>query len=206
MRPLYQEKILPNVCYLGGPNELKYWMQLKLYFENSNVQFPILKLRTSGFIIDKKTSKKLSKSNIDIKYFFGKLDDLVIHKINSISKLNLSFSSLKNKLTNQFNELRGISINVDESFVGALNAQEKKQLKGLDDLEKKLIKAEKRNYETEINNVKSIFESLHPNNIDQERYLNFANFYSYKGQEFIDYVVDKVHISDDKILVINLED
>ena len=51
MRPLYQEKILPNVCYLGGPNELKYWMQLKLYFENSNVQFPILKLRTSGFII-----------------------------------------------------------------------------------------------------------------------------------------------------------
>lgn len=206
MRPLYQEKILPNVCYLGGPNELKYWMQLKLYFENSNVQFPILKLRTSGFIIDKKTSKKLSKSNIDIKYFFGKLDDLVIRQINSISKLNLSFSSLKNKLTNQFNELREISINVDKSFVGALNAQEKKQLKGLDDLEKKLIKAEKRNYETEINNVKSIFESLHPNNIDQERYLNFGNFYSYKGQEFIDYLVDKVHISDDKILVINLED
>ena len=39
-----------------------------------------------------------------------------------------------------------------------------------------------------------------------ERYLNFGNFYSYKGQEFIDYIVDKVLISDDKILVINLED
>ena len=206
MRPLYQEKILPNVCYLGGPNELKYWMQLKLYFENSNVQFPILKLRTSAFIIDEKTSKKLSKSNIDIKYFFGKLDDLINHKINSTSKLNLSFNSLKNKLTNQFNELREISINIDKSFVGALNAKERKQLKGLDELEKKLIKAEKRNYETQINNVKSIFESLHPNNIDQERYLNFGNFYSYKGQEFIDYIVDKVLISDDKILVINLED
>ena len=109
-------------------------------------------------------------------------------------------------MINQFIELREISINIDKSFVGALNAQEKKQLKGLDDLEKKLIKAEKRNYETQINNVKSIFESLHPNNIDQERYLNFGDFYSYKGQEFIDYIVDKVLISDDKILVINLED
>ena len=57
--------------------------------------------------------------------------------------------------------LREISINIDKSFVGALNAQERKQLKGLDELEKKLIKAEKRNYETQINNVKSIFESLH---------------------------------------------
>ena len=206
MRPLYQEKILPNVCYLGGPNELKYWMQLKIYFENSNIQFPILKLRTSAFILDKKISKKLSKSDLDIKYFFGKLDDLVNHKIDSTSKLNLSFNSLKTKLINQFSELREISINTDESFIGALNAQEKKQLKGLDDLEKKLIKAEKRNYETKINNVKSIFESLHPNNIDQERYLNFGDFYSYKGQEFIDYIVDKVIISDNKILVINLED
>ena len=206
MRPLYQEKILPNICYLGGPSELKYWMQLKLYFKNSNIQFPILKLRTTAFILDKKISKKLSKSDIEIQYFFGKLDDLVKHKTNSLSKLNLSFNSLKSKLINQFNELREMSIKTDESLIGALNAQEKKQLKGLDDLEKKLIKAEKRNYETEINNVKSIFESLHPKNIDQERYLNFGNFYSYKGQEFIDFIVDKVLISDDKILVINLED
>ena len=57
MRPLYQEKILPNVCYLGGQNELKYWMQLKLYFENSNVQFPILKLRASSLLLIKKYLK-----------------------------------------------------------------------------------------------------------------------------------------------------
>ena len=59
---------------------------------------------------------------------------------------------------------------------------------------------------TELNNIKSIYESLHPKGIDQERYLNFGNFYSFKGQELIDYIIDKVPISDDKILVINLED
>ena len=88
----------------------------------------------------------------------------------------------------------------------SVNAQEKKQIKGLVDLEKKLRKAEKKNHETEVNKIKSLFESLHPNDSDQERYLNFGNFYSFKGQELIDYIVDKVLISDDKILVINLED
>ncbi len=61
MRPLFQEKILPNICYVGGPNELKYWMQLKLFFDNSNLQYPILKLRSSAFIIDQKTSLKIKK-------------------------------------------------------------------------------------------------------------------------------------------------
>ena len=206
MRPLYQEIILPNVCYVGGPNELKYWMQLKLYFKNSSVQFPILKLRASAFILDKKISLKIKKANVEMKYFFGKLDDLLNFKIQSLSKFKLSFDSLRNTLINQFDNLREISSKTNESFTGALNAQEKKQIKGLDDLEKKLRKAENKNHEIEINNIKNIFESLHPNNMDQERYLNFGNFYSFKGQELIDYIVDKVSISDDKILVINLED
>ena len=79
-------------------------------------------------------------------------------------------------------------------------------MKGIDDLEKKLIKAEKKNHQEQINNIKIIFESLHPNNVDQERHLNFGNFYSVKGQALIDHLVDKVLIPDDKILVINLED
>ena len=206
MRPLYQEKILPNICYVGGPNELKYWMQLKTYFENNNIQFPILKLRNSAYILNKKLSKKITKSGLEIKYFIGKLDDLINLKINSLSNLNLNFDSLKNTLSNQFDELRKVSIKTNESFIGALDAQEKKQIKGLTDLEKKLKKAEQKNHETELNNIKSIYESLHPKGIDQERYLNFGNFYSFKGQELIDYIIDNVPISDDKILVINLED
>ena len=206
MRPLYQEKILPNICYVGGPNELKYWMQLKTYFENNNIQFPILKLRNSTYILNKKLSKKITKSGLEIKYFIGKLDDLINLKINSLSNLNLNFDSLKNTLSNQFDELRKVSIKTNESFIGALDAQEKKQIKGLTDLEKKLKKAEQKNHETELNNIKSIYESLHPRGIDKERYLNFGNFYSFKGQELIDYIIDKVPISDDKILVINLED
>ena len=206
MRPLFQEKILPNICYVGGPNELKYWMQLKLFFDNSNLQYPILKLRSSAFIIDQKTSLKIKKTDVELEYFFKSINDLVNYKLKKLSTVNVSFDSIKETLSDQFNKLRDVSNKTNKSFEGALNAQEKKQMKGIDDLEKKLIKAEKKNHQEQISNIKIIFESLHPSNVDQERHLNFANFYSVKGQALIDHLVDKVLIPDDKILVINLED
>ena len=48
--------------------------------------------------------------------------------------------------------------------------------------------------------------SENPLNINQERYLNFGNFYSCKGSSFINYIVEKISIMDDKILIIDLED
>ena len=42
MRPLYQETILPNIGYAGGPTEIAYWLQLKSVFEHHDINFPIL--------------------------------------------------------------------------------------------------------------------------------------------------------------------
>ena len=206
MRPLYQEAVLPNVCYVGGQNELKYWMQLKTYFDDNKIQFPILKLRNSVYIIDSKTSKKIKKSGIEIKYFIGELNDLINYKIENSYNLKLNFDSLRTNLSLQFDELRKVSLKTDKSFIGALNAQEKKQKKGIDDLEKKLNKAEKKNHEMEIESLRSTYNYLHPQKINQERFLNFANFFSFKGPSFIDFLVEKISISEDKILIIDLED
>jgi bacillithiol synthase len=42
LRPLYQEIILPNLAYLGGPAEVVYWLQLKGVFDRYEVDFPML--------------------------------------------------------------------------------------------------------------------------------------------------------------------
>ena len=47
MRPLYQEIILPNLCYIGGGGEIAYWLELKAFFEAVNITFPILLVRNS---------------------------------------------------------------------------------------------------------------------------------------------------------------
>ena len=49
-RPLYQEVILPNLCYIGGGGEIAYWLELKSMFEAMQVPFPILLLRNSVLV------------------------------------------------------------------------------------------------------------------------------------------------------------
>ena len=66
MRPLYQEVILPNLCYIGGGGEIAYWLQLKSFFESVNVPFPMLLLRKSVLIKTAKQSEKLQKLNLSI--------------------------------------------------------------------------------------------------------------------------------------------
>ncbi|MBB1489891.1 bacillithiol biosynthesis BshC, partial [Oceanospirillum sp. D5] len=63
MRPLYQEVILPNLCYIGGGGELAYWIQLKSYFDAVDVTFPMLLLRNSVLIKTEKQTRKLNKLN-----------------------------------------------------------------------------------------------------------------------------------------------
>jgi bacillithiol biosynthesis cysteine-adding enzyme BshC len=45
LRPLYQETLLPNLAYIGGPAELAYWLQLKSIFDANKLPFPALVLR-----------------------------------------------------------------------------------------------------------------------------------------------------------------
>ena len=60
LRPLYQEWILPNLVYVGGASELKYWMQLKGMFDNYSVALPIFHLRKSNILIPAKRVESLS--------------------------------------------------------------------------------------------------------------------------------------------------
>lgn len=49
-RPIYQECILPNICYVGGSGEMAYWAQLKATFSAANVEFPLIRTRVSAII------------------------------------------------------------------------------------------------------------------------------------------------------------
>lgn len=78
----------------------------------------------------------------------------------------------------------------DESFLGAVKAQEVKQLKGLDKLEKRLLKAQKRKLTDEVERIASLQNDLFPNRGLQERQTNFSEFYVEYGPEMIQRLMD----------------
>lgn len=184
-RPLYQEVILPNLCYIGGGGELAYWLELKAYFDNLGVTFPMLLLRNSALVIREKQYEKMERLDLDSSDLFLTQTSLVNKKIRKISNIEIDFSSQKRHLEKQFQELYQIAEETDKSFLGAVKAQEVKQKKGLDKLEKRLLKAQKRKLKDHVIRLTELQNVLFPNQSLQERQLNFSELYLQYGKDLI---------------------
>ena len=185
LRPLYQEVILPNLCYTGGGGELAYWFQLQDYFKSVDIPFPMLLLRNSGLLVSEKAGDQLEKLDLTINDLFKKQQDLQGDYTKKISSIEIDFSKQRAHLTQQFAGMYDLAKLTDASFIGAVGAQEKKQLKGLDHLEKRLLKAQKRKHEELISKVTALQDSLFPKQSLQERNTNFAEFYLEYGPDLI---------------------
>ncbi|MCL6217550.1 bacillithiol biosynthesis cysteine-adding enzyme BshC [Zunongwangia pacifica] len=186
MRPLYQEVILPNLCYIGGGGELAYWLELKDYFEAENVPFPMLLLRNSALLQTEKQREKRQKLDISNKELFLKQHELINRKVRKISNIDIDFSKQKEHLVHQFAAMYNLAEKTDKSFLGAVKAQEVKQLKGLDHLEKRLLKAQKRKLKDEVSRIADLQNQLFPNKSLQERQNNFSEVYAIYGQQLLD--------------------
>jgi bacillithiol synthase len=204
MRPLYQEVILPNLCYIGGGGELAYWLQLKSYFETVKVPFPMLLLRNSVLIKTKKQTQKLKKFNLILQDLFLKQDDLINKQINTLSKINIDFTSQKEHLNQQFKALYKLAEQTDKSFIGAVAAQEKKQINGLNNLEKRLLKAQKRKLSEQIERITELQNELFPGQSLQERSLNFSELYLEFGEQLIQQLVLNLQPLKGEFLILNL--
>ncbi|WP_047244756.1 bacillithiol biosynthesis cysteine-adding enzyme BshC [Maribacter thermophilus] len=184
-RPLYQEVILPNLCYIGGGGELAYWLELKTAFEAMNVTFPILLLRNSALVITEKQAVKLRKLDVSIADLFLKQHTLINKKIRSISNIDIDFSPQRKLLEEQFRNMYALAEQTDKSFLGAVKAQEIKQKKGLDNLEKRLLKAQKRKLKDHVLRLTEIQNQLFPGHSLQERNLNFSELYLEYGKDLV---------------------
>jgi bacillithiol biosynthesis cysteine-adding enzyme BshC len=192
LRPLYQEVILPNLCYIGGGGEIAYWLQLKSNFEANQISFPILLVRNSVLLATEKQSQKADKLGLSWADLFSNQQALFNQKTQEFSQLNLDFTAQKEHLKKQFAALHETALQTDSSFGKAVKAQEVKQLKGLENLEKRLLKAEKRQHADVLERIIQLQNELFPNQSLQERRSNFSEFYVDFGDDYIQKLHDNL--------------
>ena len=97
-------------------------------------------------------------------------------KTKEFSAFTIDFSEQKAILQKQFEALHQIALQTDKSFTGAVKAQEKKQIQGLENLEKRLLKAERKNHASKLERIFEIQNELFPSKSLQERKQNFSTF------------------------------
>jgi len=189
LRPLYQELILPNLAYIGGSAEIAYWLQLKKVFDHYQIPFPILLPRNFALILNKGNVKKLEKFDLKAKdlflekqglknFYLKRHLDNPIELEQEIKGLNEIFDSVKEK-----------AATVDKSLEGFIGAEAQRSLKSLENIQKRLHKAEEQSHEISLKQIEGLKEKLFPQGRLQERWDNFLNFYI-NNPEFIQDVIN----------------
>jgi bacillithiol biosynthesis cysteine-adding enzyme BshC len=185
LRPLHQQMILPNVAYIGGGSEVAYWMQLKPVFDHFGVHFPMLLLRTSAQIIPVHIQKGLDKLGMSPRDLFRPAEELKQAYVRA-SHDDLDLHDEKSELKKLFESIQSKTRAVDASMESWIGSEERKAEKIVEHISRRLMKAGKAKNESALQKIDKLKARLFPEGQLQERYENFMSWYSDKGPEWFD--------------------
>jgi bacillithiol biosynthesis cysteine-adding enzyme BshC len=193
LRPVYQEFVLPNICYVGGGGEMSYWLQFKGVFDHLKLPYPILKVRNSLQLIDGIALKKMKKLNISIHQLFEG-----IHKVKKQFVLTheedvMDFSLLEQKSNALSEEIEALINAVDQGLKGYGKSESTKLNKQVDGIKQKLVRHQKKKHDDAMNQIDNLFERLFPADGPQERYDNvIPNLAKYGKKEFMNLLHENI--------------
>lgn len=169
-RPIYQECILPNICYVGGSGEMAYWAQLKATFSAANVEFPIIQTRVSAIITPDYIDESVLTS------YFSDLSTQIEALLSKQSNRDAVFNEIDKEVTTlKLRMSEGIS-----SFGNEANkwcgAQQASIDSSISHYKQRWQKEEKQHLDSQIKRLERIHRELYPNKIPQERQMNLLHF------------------------------
>ncbi len=177
LRPVYQEMILPNLAYVGGPAEIVYWLQLRSLFDHYQVPFPILMPRNFALVMDAPMRRKFEKTGLEGKDLFEEKNYLFNHWVIKNSHNDLTLGQSINRINEIFNEISLKTSRVDKTLDPVVGAAAKRVMNSLEKIERKLVRAEKRLHADKLRQIETLKDLLFPNGSLQERTDNFLRFY-----------------------------
>ena len=186
LRGIYQETILPNLAFIGGGGELAYWLQLKDLFSQYHVPYPVLALRNSFLVIEEKWKKKIQHLGLSINDLFIDPSELLNRIVKEKAEHPVSLNGNFEKASELFEHIKVQAQHVDSTLAKHVAAIEARSLKALKELEKKMLRAEKRKHTDLQAQIHKLRIGLFPNNGLQERVENFSRFYAKWGSTFVD--------------------
>jgi len=178
LRPVYQEVVLPNLAYIGGPSEIAYWLQLKDLFGALQTPFPVLMPRNFALVLTAGMNKKLEKTRLVADDLF--LDEVALKRkyVETTVTEPVSLATEMQGLAHIFDTILQKATTLDKSLEGFVGAERQKTKTSLENIEKRLRKAEEQKQEVGIQQVMSLKSKLFPDGSLQERTDNFLNFYA----------------------------
>lgn len=203
MRPLYQEVILPNAGYVGGPGEIAYWLELKGMFESMGISFPVLHLRNSFVTVGEKLLKHADAAGLKLPDFF--LDEPALVDL-FLQRSGEEFSVMEEiKQINAFLDVFTHKMeHVDKSKVGAWVKRINEQKVVIKKLGKDFVDIVKERNENQIDKILKLRQAILPNGVLAERSENILSKAKTNVSEYISEVHSHTHPFDRNVVCLKL--
>lgn len=194
LRIFYQETILPNLAYIGGPSEQKYWNQVAPFFEDLNIPPPLFILRERGVVVPAKSCRKW--------------DALLWNKDQSLHPKECFESDLRNKygsaetllalkesILMAYESHYSMIALEDASLLNAAKGDCVRSIQMVEQLEKKIQRSRKRKEEETFQFAQRWEELVTPKNHLAERW-DFWIFEWQKNKHIVDMLIDQMDWED----------
>ena len=185
LRGLYEETILPNIAFIGGGGETAYWLQLKGLFEHYKVPYPVLILRNSFLVVEQKWKETVNKLNFTTEDFFLPEQELLNRLVARDSKNQTKLNGSMTALEELYESFKKQASSVDATLEKHVESLKSKTVYRLQELEKKMLRAEKRKFNDQQRQIHTVKSHLFPGNGLQERVDNISYYYAKWGTDFI---------------------
>lgn len=204
LRGLFQETILPNLAFIGGGGELAYWLQFRDLFDHYRTPFPVLVLRNSFLLMEKKWQELAGKLNLSDGHLFlpeQGLLDLIIEREGKKPLLNGEVQELQSI----YEQLKSLATSVDQTLSRHVEALKTRATNQLLELEKKMVRAERKKHAAQQAQISKLKKALFPGGL-QERTENVSGFYALWGRDLIGELYQHSPVLEQEFVILKSKD
>lgn len=172
-RPLYQESVLPNIAYIGGPAEVHYWLQYRSVFDAYNIFFPCLVMRDSFLLMPEKKQKQAAELGLSLSDLMADEHVVINRYLQHAVTVDTGMEQEQQVVKNMFSTIRERMKNLDPTLEKTANAEEQRMLNSLHKMEGKMHKALRRMHDDQIKRIQAVRSVIYPGGSFQERHDSF---------------------------------
>ena len=185
LRPVVESVLFPTVAYVGGPGELAYFAQLRGLFRRHGTDMPVVAPRGSLLAVENKVRKVLEKFGLatgDVRDVEALLSRFARDRMPD--EVRDATVRWRGAVESMGGELADAAAGVDPALRGAVMKARNTGLAALGALEKKIVRAVKRNAETTRAQIAKAHVNLWPEGKPQDRILCPLQYLMKYGPEF----------------------
>jgi bacillithiol biosynthesis cysteine-adding enzyme BshC len=197
LRPVVESTVFPTLAYVGGPGEMAYFAQLRAYFEAHGLEMPIIFPRWAATIVETKIDKVLSKFGVGVDDLNRPFHELAseIAREEVPEEVRAALGKLRGALGAGVSELQKSAIEIDPTLKGSVQHFRSQAFSALEDVEKKVTAAVKRENEVTLAQLAKAQLHLFPHGKPAERVLGPPYFLTRYGSAFVDRLFEAFEVN-----------